>query len=341
MNAARIATPSHALSAVSALKIPLVNCTSNPTIGCAIDLARSKDDDAFGQGSKEDTPVPTVVNGSIPNNKSDLFRFYVATERFVTTDFLYLAWSRVQEPNGTTNMDFELNQSSQLSANGVTPVRTAGDILVRYDLAQGGTVPELGFHQWVTVGNPATVCEASNTVPCWGTFQELSADVAAAINTVSVTEPIAGGSLSPRTFGEARINLQTSGIFEPGVCRLFGSAYLKSRSSDAFTSELKDFIAPIPVQITNCAPVTLNNTAWASATNFAPSGGNLGTPISDTGKIEVTENQTALLNVGGTAVGLAFVTRDAQTRGTGDHGHAVTAILHSRVRPDMTGRVKG
>ena len=281
---------------------------SNPTRGCDVDLPTGRNDNSFGQGTKEDTQVPKVVKGSIPNNKSDLLRFYVASERFLTIDHLYLAWSRVQEPNGTTNMDIELNQSGTLSSNGVTPVRTGGDILVRYDLGQGGTVPVLGFHRWITTGS-ASQCEASNTVPCWGTRTSLTTDVAAAINSVSEPEPIAGGTLSPRTFGEARINLQASGIFETGVCRIFGKAYLKSRSSDAFTSELKDFIAPTPVNITNCAPVTLNNTAWARATNFAPTGGNLGDPISDTGKIEVTESTSASLNVDRTSVRLAWASR--------------------------------
>ena len=41
--------------------------------------------------------------------------------------------------------------------------------------------------------------------------------------------------------GEARINLQASGIFQAGVCRNFGRAYLKSRSSDSFTSSIKDY----------------------------------------------------------------------------------------------------
>ena len=266
-----------------------------PRRGCAIDRPTGSGDNSFGQGTKEDSPVPTVVTGSIPNNKSDLLRFYLSQERFVQTDYLYLAWERVQEPNGTTNMDFELNQSSTLSANGVTPVRTAGDILVKYDLSRGGTVPSLGFHRWVTSGSPAVVCEASNSLPCWGKFIALNTDVAGAINTVAVPEPIAGGTLSARTFGEASINLQASGIFEPGVCRIFGMAYVKSRSSDSFTSELKDFIAPIPINLTNCAPVTLNNTAWASASNFAPAGGNLGDSISDTGKIEVTESASSSL----------------------------------------------
>ena len=156
-----------------------------PKVGCDIDLPTGKNDNSFGKGTKEDTPVPTVVNGSIPNNKSDLLRFYVATERFGTTDFLYLAWERVQEPNGTTNMDFELNQSSTLSSNGVTPVRTAGDILIKYDLSQGGVNPTLGFHRWVTTGSASAV-RGVELAAVLGQESRLDApDVAAAINTGS------------------------------------------------------------------------------------------------------------------------------------------------------------
>ncbi len=283
----------------ASLPASVFSCAT-PKVGCDIDLPTGRNDNSFGQGTKEDSPIPTVVFGSIPNNKSDLLRFYVASERVLTTNYLYLAWTRVQEPNGTTNMDFELNQSASQHDNG-TPVRTAGDILVRYDLSQGGTNPQLSYHKWVTSG-PSSQCEASNSVPCWGTKQALTNDVDADINSGPVTD-IGGGTLSERTFGEASINLNN--FFDPGVCRSFGQAYLKSRSSDAFGSEMKDFIAPIPVNITTCAPVTLNNTAWASATNFTPAGGNLGDPISDTGKIEVTESGSASLFSAPTGVGLA------------------------------------
>ena len=268
------------------------------TVGCRLDQPTGTTDNSFGQGTKEDSPVPTIVAGSIPNNKSDLLRFYVANERFVTTDFLYLAWERVQAPNGTTNMDFELNQSTTLSANGVTSVRTAGDILIKYDLAKGGTNPTLGFHRWVTAASAGgqtagQACEAANSFPCWGKLTSLIGDphVAAAINTVSVADPINPGAprmLDALTFGEASIDLRGTGIFMPGACVSFGRAYLKSRSSDSFTSEIKDFIEPIPISVSNCQPRLIPNEAWVSASNFAPSGGNLGDGISDTGEIQVT-----------------------------------------------------
>src|SRR6266545_5433639 len=120
---------------------------------CGVDKPTGSTDDSFGGGTSEDDAVPKVVDGSIPPNKSDLLRFYVGHEKVAGQDFLYLAWERVQEPQGTTNMDFELNQSSSLSSNGVTPVRTAGDILIKYDLSQGGTVPTLGYHRWTTAAS--------------------------------------------------------------------------------------------------------------------------------------------------------------------------------------------
>ena len=77
------------------------------------DLPTGADDDSFGQGTKEDTAVPTVVDGSIPPNKSDLLNFGVYLETTPSgRRFLNMFWHRVQEPSGTTNMDFEFNQSS-------------------------------------------------------------------------------------------------------------------------------------------------------------------------------------------------------------------------------------
>jgi hypothetical protein len=178
------------------------------------DLTSGSGDNSFGQGTKEDTAVPSVVDGSIRPNKSDLLTVGVVLERPPAGGrFLHVYWHRVQEPQGTTNMDFEFNQSSTLSGNGVTPVRTSGDILIQYDLAQGGTNPQ---------------------------------------------------------------------------CVAFGSAYLKSRSSDSFTAALKDFIAPEAVNISQCGSIrvlkvddatpanALNGAVVNLLTDNAPVGGSPG-----------------------------------------------------------------
>jgi hypothetical protein len=79
------------------------------------DKASGTGDDAFGPGTAENDVTPTIVSGSIPPNKSDLKAFGLysevgeATAANPTGKFLELFWSRVQNPSGTTNMDFELN----------------------------------------------------------------------------------------------------------------------------------------------------------------------------------------------------------------------------------------
>src|SRR5262245_58339996 len=65
-----------------------------PSLAIAIDKPTGQSDDSLGQGTKESDSVPSVVNGSIPNNKSDLTRFYVAHEKVNGKDFVYFAWER-------------------------------------------------------------------------------------------------------------------------------------------------------------------------------------------------------------------------------------------------------
>ena len=225
-------------------------------------------DDSFGQGTKEDTPVPTVVDGSIPPQKSDLLNFGVYQEATAGRNFMHLFWHRVQEPSGTTNMDFEFNQSTTLSGNGVTPVRTAGDLLLQYDLAQGGTNPQLFLSRWVASG-PKSLCQAANSTPCWGTRVNLSTagNATGSINTSAIPAADADGlgSVSSRTFGEASVDLDA--ILGTTECRAFGRAYLKSRSSDSFPAELKDFIAPEPVDINLCGSVKIIKTDDATPPN--------------------------------------------------------------------------
>src|SRR6266516_5258522 len=51
-----------------------------PSRVVGLDQASGSADNAFGQGTKEDSAGVTVVTGSIPPNKNDLSRFYVGSE---------------------------------------------------------------------------------------------------------------------------------------------------------------------------------------------------------------------------------------------------------------------
>ena len=231
-------------------------------LNTGIDLPSGSGDNAFGQGTKEDNASVTVVNGSIPPNKSDLSRFYEASEFANGNNFLYLAWER-SNVLGSANMDFEINQhpTSGLTASfsgAINLNRTAGDLLVTYDFTNGGSTPVLGLLRWVTSG-PTSQCFSSSSLPCWGNHMDLnSTDSQGAINTTTVTDPISSQSLPASTFGEAAINLTAAGVFPSGTCQAFGSAFLKSRSSTSFSAEVKDFVAPIPVSISNCGTITIH-----------------------------------------------------------------------------------
>jgi Prealbumin-like fold domain len=220
------------------------------------DTASGADDESFGQGAKEDTAVPSIVDGGIPPNKSDLKFFGVYQEGITSSGFLNLFWSRVQDPTGTTNMDFEFNQSTTASANGVTPVRTAGDLLIQYDLSNGGVRPTLSIRTWSGSAWGAAQ-NFSDTMP-----QKASGSINASAIPAGESDGI--GAQSARTFGEAQISL--AAIFGGATgCKSFGSAYLKSRSSDQFNSALKDFVPPVAVNISNCGSVKIHKTDDAGA----------------------------------------------------------------------------
>jgi hypothetical protein len=223
------------------------------------DLASGGSDNSFGGGTKEDDPNVNVVTGSIPPQKSDLTRFYVGSEFVSNSNFLYLAWERSNQL-GSANMDFELNQKSQpdLTTTGAkTLVRTAGDVLITFDFGGSGS-PVLGLLKWVTTG-ATSQCFSANALPCWGNRVNLSAAGFAegAVNSVTVNDPIANVSLPANTFGEAAINLTAAGVFPAGTCEALGSAFLKSRASASFPAEVKDFVAPQPVNIANCGTINI------------------------------------------------------------------------------------
>src|SRR5215218_9524671 len=118
------------------------NCL--PSGGIALHIGTEQftgqQDNSFGQGTKENDANVTLVQGSIPPNKSDLTRFYEASEVLPVGGsnhvFVYLGWER-SNVLGSANMDFEINKNGTpcLDSTGPFPVdcvinRSNGDILV-------------------------------------------------------------------------------------------------------------------------------------------------------------------------------------------------------------------
>jgi len=219
-----------------------------PNLAAQQDLPKGNDDNSFGQGSKEDDVNVTVGGGSIPNSKANLARFAVAGETISGQSFLYLAWSR-EDASGTVNFDFEINAAEQpdLVAFGPkTLVRTVNDLLINYSF-QGGSATNVAL----------TVRKWNGTA--WGTETPISSACSEGlVNSAPVSDTLGGLAAVSRPagqFGEASINLVCAGVIPPNTCAPFSSAYVKSRSSTAFNSEIKDFIAPVHLSITACGSI--------------------------------------------------------------------------------------
>jgi hypothetical protein len=224
-----------------------------PNLVTGEDLATGQTDNSFGNGTKESDNNVTVGLGSIPNSKADLGQFYVSSETLASNDhvMMYLGWTRVNT-SGTTNFDFEINQAAQpdLTTPGPkTLVRTAGDILVNYDFQGGAQKPTLAIRTWLAGG-------------VWSGPTAIATPIGEAeVNRVALPNPLAAGP-SPTTapaftFGEAAIDLTAAGVIPPGDCSPFSSAYVKSRASNAFTSAVKDFIAPEAVSLDTCGTIVV------------------------------------------------------------------------------------
>lgn len=226
-------------------------------------------DDFYQGGPKHDDLCPTVkeATAGLPGSKDDLRELYVAHETAADGDiFLYLAWERLldKESSASAHEGFEFNQSRTDCGNGANSLRTAGDILIQYDLEGGGN-PSFHLYTWLT-GAPFTAadCEASQSLPCWGDEEDLNAS-GLAQGSVNTGPILAADDATPdtsigfsRQFGEGAINLTEAGVFQAGQCRSFGNALLASRSSgNSFSAGLDDLVGPLAIDINNCGSLKI------------------------------------------------------------------------------------
>lgn len=221
------------------------------------DAVNGTGDNSYSGGVKENTACPTETTDSIPPNKSDLlsFHFYEEEGAGDHPGYINLAWSRVSEPSGTTLMDFEFNQSDTACPQGPNVLRTPGDLLIEYSIDQGGAHADITVREWsgsawgnaTALDLPSPICGGD---PCaTGTINESPIPAAESDGLIDA------GEKQARTFGEAQIDLRL--LFDAESCASFGSAMLKSRSSDAFNSQLKDFVSPLPIDLQNCGNVII------------------------------------------------------------------------------------
>jgi hypothetical protein len=300
-----------------------------PNLSVGVDKPSGTQDNSFGQGAKEDNVNTTVVSGSIPNSKADLARFAVAGEVIGNDTYMYLAWSR-ENQSGTVNFDFELNKVAQPDLTTPGPKvlnRSLNDLLINYAFAGGSNTPTLTkYHwngsKWVNDGAISSTCSEGAT------------------NLVPVSDTLGGNPAVIRPaqqFGEASINLTCAGIVPSGACESFGSAYVKSRSSTSFTSEIKDFIAPVSVSFSNCGKLTIikhtdpggldQDFSYTTTGGLSPSTFTLNDAGTNTQVYSSLAAGTYTVTEGADPTGFAFESLSCTGAGGSSSGETATAVI--------------
>src|SRR5439155_971222 len=141
--------------------------------------------------------------------------------------FMYINFFRLGV-QGDAHMDYEFNQSTEPNpACPARPKRTQDDVLIAFDTDFGGSVIQVRAFRWV--GDSTS-----------GDFIELPLGSKGVLWNAAVNIPNTIPGLAPGAFGEAAINLTDSSL--QLLCPT--TAYMKTRSSTAINSELKDRTAP-------------------------------------------------------------------------------------------------
>jgi hypothetical protein len=258
--------------------------TSGGTLNLGTDQQSGQNDNSFTQGSKEDDVDVQIGLGSIPNNKADIGKFAVGSQTIASGSRagnvqMYLAWVRNND-GGTTNFDFEINQAAQpdmtiapgspnrsvhLNRTGDGAGPLVDDLLIAYDLQGGASTPTLSFRRWggSAWGAPTTITSANSEgkINCVSTGTTGTCPNGAGAISQADSGPF-NQAIAATRFGEAAIDLSALGIIpnqnDPNApCVGFGSAYVKSRASSSFTSQMKDYSAPIPVGLNSCGTIII------------------------------------------------------------------------------------
>ena len=249
----------------------------------ATDAVASSTDTNYNGGAKQNDNCPGTGTGSV-NNKDDLARFYVAGEIVNGHSYLFLAMVRAPQNNtqADTEAAFEFNQSTTPCPNGDGLVnRTIGDLLISNDF-QSGT-PRVTIATW--------------TGTAWSVLVAVNLNQRAVNRGGPVNDSLKpSGAPNPGTdeFIEAGIDLSSLDLSGAGgnPCLQFGSALASTRASDSTSSQMKDLLGPVPVNLSNCATPTIATQTSVSSMNLHDT-----TVVGDTATLTNGNNPTPTGNV--------------------------------------------
>ena len=300
--------------------------TNGFTFAGATDAFNSTSDSIYAGGVKQDTECPGTVTGKA-NDKADLAAIYISGERIGDQVYLFLSWERQLDTtvNSDVFVSFEFNQS-KVSCGAGSPFvhRTVGDVLFDYNFQSGNST--ITAEQWDGTG-----WQPLATPPF-----EASVNQGTVTDTIRPDGPV---DLTKFEFGEAGINLSELDLTGNGgkACETFGSVLGGSRTSQSGdTAQLKDFVGPAPLDVSNCVQPTATTTLKNAANNNTiPNGssipfgssvydtatlGNLVTGQTPTGTVQYTFFTNGDCSGTGTSAGLKTLNLDGSVPNSDTQG---------------------
>ena len=270
----------------------VVDPLSGDTTACGLG-----DPSVFGSGSQTNNTAITGLTfktGSVPQ-KDDLGNVYAAavTDPGSGHEIVYFGAERVVN-NGDSHVDFEFLQSGVTIPAGCGPGsfaghRTSGDLLLSVDFLTGGALGDALLHVWSCNGStwpgnsPAgTICDPTGKQgsPAYVDVTSSSLFDAVQVGVNSGATAIGeGGWVGRNANGTPTTTVATNEFMDGGIdLTALGfnscvSTFLPhTRSSQSFTSQLKDFAGPIPFN--TCKTPTV-------ATLLSATTVEVGTPVTD------------------------------------------------------------
>ncbi|MBI3745702.1 MAG: DUF11 domain-containing protein, partial [Chloroflexi bacterium] len=205
--------------------------------------------------SDGDSVATWQMNGSAgAPQKSDMGNVYAVNRRFPagTGDFYSYVGIERKASTGTVQYDLEFNQLNNLTnANGVSvPNRSTGDLLFTGTQQGGGSwIIQGTVQKWTGAWNTGS-WSAPTAVPT-SLFYGLANEFAA-VHPSGWADDL-GSTVPINQFAEMAIDVTAAAPAANFGCHSFGALNLRSISSTGQTPELKDVVAPIPVDLSNCA----------------------------------------------------------------------------------------
>ncbi|MBI4496887.1 MAG: hypothetical protein HY689_03170, partial [Chloroflexi bacterium] len=224
--------------------------------------------DSNGDGLADDPSITdwSIGLGQVPPSKDDLSYVYLYHDLANRNNVVYMAFERTNIL-GTSHVDFEFNHLDTVPcpSNPATrcPQRTNGDVLIAFDITNGGAVVTPRLFLWDTSDWPTTPQE-QREYPWRESAVNLSDKIIATTNADPNGIP-AGPWGSVDSKGASRSTIPQFGFFEIAAdfgalglaigCPGFATLQVKSRSAAAIDADLKDY-GVLSIELDHCGSIS-------------------------------------------------------------------------------------